>query len=355
MTDTSNGAVKTVRNGHAHPDERNCPTCGSVIPLTVYAAILGRLNAHDVEIEKKAEQAVAARFMRQIAEAERKKKTEIATAIKTVEAKLKSIRDNQASAVAAAVEVERQKSGKAVAEAVAVAKIEFATEKARLEADLSLLQKKVAARPAHQIGEPAEVDLFDTLVAAFPGDDISRVPKGVPGPDIVHRINPSGCVLVYDSKAHKVWSNRWTAKLRDDMKRMSPPAEHGVLVSSVFPRGEHHGLMLRDGIVVVSPSRVLPVAHILRKQAIQLHALALSSEQRDGKTAQIYLLLTSNQTADLWARHDEALEHLLEIEGTDSRHQQKTRDQRIETVGSLRAMIRDDLVASINTILGGGS
>ena len=130
----------------------------------------------------------------------------------------------------------------------------------------------------------------------------------------MHRVSSCGSTIIYDSKNHKVWASKWTTKLRDDMKTVSPAADHAVLVTTVFPKGQHQGLLYRDGVMVVSPTRVIPVAHLMRRHALQTYALRLSNEQRTEKTTQLYVLLTSNQTAGLWERHSEALRSLVDIE-----------------------------------------
>jgi len=117
-------------NGHAGVGECHCPLCFSVLAPDRYAAVVGSLSARESEIE----QTISARFTRQIADAERKRKVEIDAAVK---AATKALRDGQAGIVAATIAAERERSDKVVAEAVNAVKIEFATEKARLETTLA--------------------------------------------------------------------------------------------------------------------------------------------------------------------------------------------------------------------------
>jgi hypothetical protein len=64
-------------------------------------------------------------------------------------------------------------------------------------------------------------------------------------------------------------------------------------------------------------------------------------------------MLTSNRIADLWQRHAESLNGLVDIERADEKHQGRTRAQRIELVNGLRSMIHDDLVKKIDDIMSG--
>jgi hypothetical protein len=126
-----------------------------------------------------------------------------------------------------------------------------------------------------------------------------------------------------------------------------------VVSPTAFPKGEHHGLLYREGVMIVTRTRVVPVVHLMRRQAMQAHALRLSNEQRDEKTTKLFVLLTSNRVADLWERHSESLRGLLEIERADEKHQGRTRAQRIELVDGIRSMIHDDLVKKIDDIMSG--
>src|SRR5262249_22326961 len=122
------------------------------------------------------EQEVEAKFSRQLAEAEKKRKREVDAAVK---AATQALREGQQAAIAAALDAERKRSEKAVADAVNAAMIEFATEKARLETTLADVQRKLQARTPHDRGEPAEVALADAVAAVLPSTDICRrVEKG---------------------------------------------------------------------------------------------------------------------------------------------------------------------------------
>jgi hypothetical protein len=328
----------TVRpNGHDHATfaADTCPYCGA--PLT--AASLAKIGKIEADLKARVAREVA-RAETQASAAIERAKREAARAAETV--------------VAARLRAQREADEKKLAEAVANERTRAYAEKISFEQQVNDLQRRLQNQTANQLGDQGEIDLFDLLRSEFPGDEISRVPKGHPGPDIVHRVSGCGATIIYDSKNHKVWANKWTTKLRDDMKTVSPAADHAVLVTTVFPKGEHHGLLYRDGVMVVSPTRVIPVAHLMRRHALQMHGLRLSTDQRDEKTVQLYILLTSNQTADLWARHSEALRGLMDIENSDSKHQEKTRNQRLEVVTGLQSMIHEDLLVQIDRIISGG-
>jgi hypothetical protein len=307
--------------------------------------VVGALSMRALEIEK----AVEARFAQQLAEVDRKKKSEIAAAVK---AATKALRDGQARVVAAAVAAEREKSGKAVAEAVIAEKIAHATDRARLEADLSLLQKKLAALPAHKIGEPAEIDLFDSLVAAFPGDQISRVAKGVKGPDVVMDVViPSGDIagrVILDSKAHARWSNKFTTKLRSD--QLNAKADFAILVSSAFPAGTRE-LHLQDGVLVISPSRVVTIVAFLRQQIIANRRLRLSAEARDEKGDRLLAYLTT-EGHDHFGRLEKAANDLIDLEAKQIDMETGFHRKRGEMIRAVQC-VHEELLGEIDRIIAG--
>src|SRR5438270_9758576 len=90
----------------------------------------------------------------------------------------------------------------------------------------------------HELGEPAEVDLFGSLQAALPDDRVSRVGKGQRGPDVVieilHHEAAVGLIIV-ESKNHARWSNKFVEKLKAD--QLARGADFAILSSSTFPKG----------------------------------------------------------------------------------------------------------------------
>lgn len=352
MNGRTNGRL--YPNGRTEPAECRCPVCSSIIRPEQLAIIVGAEAARRLEIE----QAVEAKFAKQLADAEKTRKGEIAAAVKAAlkvaETKLKTIREQQTATIATAVAAEREKTGKLVVEAVAAAKVEHATERARLEADLSLLQKKLAARPAHQIGEPAEVDLYDTLVAAFPGDRISRVAKGVKGPDVVMDVvTPSGDIagrVILDSKAHARWSNKFTTKLRAD-QLAGKPAEFAILVSSAFPAGARE-LHLQDGVLVVSPARVVVVVQFLRQQIIANHRLKLSVEARDEKGDRLLAYLTSDAGFECLGAFAKTIDDMIDLEARQLDVETGFHRRRGEMIRAIQRA-HEELVTEIDRIISG--
>ena len=182
--------------------------------------------------------------------------------------------------VNARVQETREALEKANAEALAQAKAENDADKRKLTAKLETLQRQLEKERANELGEGAEVELFDALKAEFSDDHIRPVPKGVSGADILHTVMHNGqdCgTIIYDSKNTGAWRNDYVAKLLQD--QTAAKADHAVLSTLKFPAGAAQ-LEVRDGVVIVNPARAVAILRIIRRQMLLVHTLRLSKAER---------------------------------------------------------------------------
>jgi hypothetical protein len=216
--------------------------------------------------------------------------------------------------LAARLHEQREALELAMTNAVNAEKSAVFEEKLKLSNKVEELQRALDRKTAEELGEGAEIDLFEALKAEFEGDKIERVNKGQPGADVLHTVIHNGkpCgMIVYDSKNHKAWRSEFVTKLASD--KMAAKAEHAILSTHKFPAGDRQ-LTQQDGIIIASPARVVAVAQIIRSHMIQSHTLRLSAEERGQKTAALYSFMTSEQCAALFARIDAHAEDLLEMQ-----------------------------------------
>ena len=92
-------------------------------------------------------------------------------------------------------------------------------EREKYAAKLKQMERQLQAKTSNELGEGAELDLFEALRDAFPDDKITRTRKGQQGADIRHEVLRGGdvcAVIVYDSKNHKAWRSGFVTKLRED-------------------------------------------------------------------------------------------------------------------------------------------
>ena len=226
-------------------------------------------------------------------------------------------------------------------------------EKQRLEKTIADLQRQVAKQTSNELGERAEIDLFDDLQGAFPDDDIKRIPKGEPGADIWQDILVNGefCGrLIYDSKNRKNYLTKYATKLRED--QLAADADHAILATRVFRKGENQ-LFLDEGVVVAHPARVVALATMLREQVVRIFKANLSQEHRDRKTAELYDYINSEQCHNLFEQVDSVVESILELEVTEQKQHQKIWNKRGDMVKTVQRLVLGQLRNQIDQIIEG--
>ena len=237
------------------------------------------------------------------------------------------------------------------AEALAQAKAETDTETRKLTGQLEDLRRKLEKQRAVELGEGAEVKLFDALKAEFPGDDIRRVPRGVSGADVLHTVMHNGqdCgKIIYDSKNTAAWRNDYVAKLIQD--QTAAKADHAVLSTLKFPAGATQ-LAVRDGVVIVNPARAVAIVRIIRRQMLLVHTLRLSKAERSSKMAELYDFITSERCAHLLGRIDTDSDALLELQAAEVRAHQNHWKREGTLVRSLQKA-KAELEVEIEFIIG---
>jgi hypothetical protein len=221
----------------------------------------------------------------------------------------------------------------------------------RMSEKVASLQRQLDHKTADELGEGAEVDVFESLKAEFPMDKIQRVKKGEAGADIIHEILNNGRIcgkIVYDSKNREAWRNDYTTKLRDD--QIAAEADHAILSSRVFPAGTKQ-LHVKDGVIVANPARVIALVHILREHVLQVSDLTITVEARDEKSTQLYEFITSDRCNQQFEQMESVAEALLALDVKEVTAHQKTWSDRGQLVRKLERA-RTTLQFDINQITG---
>jgi len=126
-------------------------------------------------------------------------------------------------------------------------------ETQRLTGKVEDLARQLERKTANELGEGAELDLFESLKQEFEGDQIMRVSKGAAGADSIHDVVHRGKIcgrLVYDAKNRNAWRNEYVTKLRED--QITAQAEHAILSSLKFPADAH---VARGGLIALDQDR----------------------------------------------------------------------------------------------------
>lgn len=157
--------------------------------------------------------------------------------------------------------------------------------------------KQKAEQGSQQLqGEVQELLLEQTLQSQFYMDCVSPVPKGEFGGDILQQVfNPQGMdcgLVIWEAKRTKHWNNEWLSKLKDDQR--AAKADIAIIVSHALPQNVESFECI-DGIWVIHPKVILPVATLLRESLIQIHFARQTAKGQETKAGMIYDYLTGTR------------------------------------------------------------
>jgi hypothetical protein len=346
----------THESGSISVDEALCPTCDQPVSPEKFEQIQVRIEGEERARAAKIERTLQARFAGEMAKVEATKKAEVEKARKDAAAQIEKAK-REVAAREVAIRQEATKAATAVlapkiAEAVNSEKQRSYAEKLKLTEQLDDMKRRLEKKTAGELGDEAEIDLFEALKREFTGDQITRIAKGVPGADIIHRVvhNSAVCgTLIYDCKNRKRWQNRFTAKLRED--QLAEEADHAVLVAAVFPAGMSQ-LGLKDGVIIAAPQRVIALAHLLRRLTIQMHVLRLGNEARVDKTERLYAFMTSDQATQVWDQIAQATNGLEALENSEKSAHARVWARRADLHHAVKAST-DALFSQIDRIISG--
>lgn len=186
------------------------------------------------------------------------------------------------------------------------------------------LSRKLSDKTQDEFGSWQEEDLAGMLTQAFPRDNIERVGKGRRGADVVQIVMENGRELgtiIYESKNVSQWSNAFVDKAVGYRRQYVTP--HVVIVSNRFP-GKEKEFCVRKGVSIVSPARVVHLAHVLRDAVVAIGKLELSMDARTEKVDEIYKYLRSAEFKQQLAGVETACAELRKLQTTEkdwhSRH-----------------------------------
>jgi hypothetical protein len=343
---------------HGHAADERCPMCEQPIARDIARRIETKRREQQEAAVAIARSEVAASTDRRVeaARVEARQAAETAMLAKLTELQARLAEAEQARAALkseqeAAIAQRVQEMQAAVQNERDAAVLSEKAKVLKLQSELADMQRKLEGKSAHELGENSEIDLFEQLKAAFEGDRIRRVGKGVNGADVIHEVVNNGRVcgkIIYDAKNRNAWQNEFVAKLRAD--KLAESADHAILSSNKFPKGAkniHH----QDGVIVASPAQVVAVVEILRSLTIRMHGLRVSAEEREKKSVEIYAFVTSEHCRQLLDSVDIQTGKMLELETKEMEAHRRIWDQRGKLIQAVRK-VNGDLTFEIDRIIG---
>lgn len=306
------------------------------------AAEVGDLTVQLTEAQKKVEEA-------QKAELElRKDRRELEQKQKELELEVARTLDLERVKI-------REQAVKEVTEATELKDAEAAKRENDLRRQVSELQRKMEQGSQQLQGEVLELALEQQLAQQFPSDQISPVPKGVHGGDIVHRVidnlgRDCGAIL-WEAKRTKNWSKDWLPKLRDDQR--TAKAQIAVLVSVELPK-DIAAFGQRDGIWISDRAHAVGLALALRAGLVEISKAMAAVEGRQEKTDLVYNYLSSvefeNRVKGILEAFTEMRKDLSKERAAMERHWAK-REKQLNLVIKNTSGLHGDLAAIMGRAL----
>jgi hypothetical protein len=378
----------SVIDHHAHQATDNCPWCEQPVPHDQFQLIKSRIEAQERQRSDEVTKKLTAQFTAEKANDAAKAKAEIEQAKQNFSSQIEalqkqslareaSIRDETKKAAEASMQSQvqaaqqqlrtlqasqeqvlnrrlleqREALEKSSIAAVNTERAKSFEKEQKLQGIVQDLQRKLENKTAQELGEGAEVDLYEALKADFPDDKITRVDKGAPGDDLIHEVihNGKSCgTIVYDSKNRNAWRNDFVTKLRED--QLSAKADHAILSTLAFPAGMHQ-LHLQEGVIVTNPARVIALVQLVRKHVLQMHTMRVSNETRDQKTAALYAFITSERCSMFLNGIEQKTQDMLDLEVKEQTAHKNTWTRRGQLLRDVQK-IKVDLCSEIDHIIG---
>ena len=273
------------------------------------------------------------------------------TKAQAAEEKLNTAIEQQEAAIAARLAEQREALEKAKVDAVNAEKSKFFEENLKLTNKVEELKRTLEKKSNEELGEGAEIDLFEALKAEFPDDNIQRIPKGSPGADIRHIVMMNGneCgTILYNSKNHNQFRTDHVTKLKAD--QIADKAEHAILSTYKFPQGTRH-VHVQDGVVLVSPARVVAIATIIRGHMTQMYTLRVSRVERESKMSELFEFIVSERCTQLLGRIEKQAEDLLELQAKEIKWHKNNWEKQGEAYKAIQKA-KGDLETDIGRIIG---
>jgi hypothetical protein len=366
------------------PGAKVCPWCDQEIPPEKLQEISGKIVAReraqlqaiteklqqryaiekaeadakakaDLELERQqgaAREAAAREEAWKAAEAaSRKKLAEVQARSADAEGKLAKLQEQHECVLKERLDSQREILEKAKEDAINAERAKGFEETQKLSNKVAELQRALENKTADELGEGAEVNLFEALKKEFPNDRIERIVKGAPGADLNHVVLHHGreCgKIIYDSKNHKAFRNEHVEKLAED--QIAAQADHAILSTHKFPQGTRQ-LHVQDGVLLANPARVVAVVTLIRQHLVQTHTLRLSRAERENKTAALYAFITSQRCTQLFGRIDAQTDELLEHQLKEKKWHEHAWRKQGEAIRSIQK-VKAELSTEISCIIG---
>jgi Uncharacterized protein conserved in bacteria (DUF2130) len=308
----------------------SCPWCGSTIPHARFLEIQQRIRAE----EQRRVSTMEADFKKRETAIRQQVETTVNQRVLLAQQQAEQQRKKELAAQRASLEKERDSQ-------LLKRQADFSREKEGLQKTVLELQRQVERKTPNDLGDGAEIDVYEALRDAFPGDKITRVDKGQPGGDILHEVLHKGAScgrILIDAKNRQQWKYDFVTKLRAD--QTDAGAEHAILATTVFPSGKKE-LAIESDVILVNPARTVHIVTLLRAAMVQTHVRGLSIKERATKMSRLYEFITSPTYAQRVREAEKLTDDILELDVQEKKTHDNVWKKRGTLATRLNAVLRE--------------
>lgn len=192
-------------------------------------------------------------------------------------------------------------------------------------------------------------ELHEVVSEAFQGDEFLPVKRGVSGADLEHKVfyltngKPvcAGTIL-YEAKRVRDWKPEFVAAAKRACQIHQTP--HIIIVSNTLP--DESEASLQDGVLVVSPKALLPVATAYRFWMVEAHRAGLQAKGMDATKILEYVTSDKFRVAlDAILNAASSLKKRLEREKTQLARHWIARASEYETISGKTVEIQESILS----------
>jgi hypothetical protein len=178
-------------------------------------------------------------------------------------------------------------------------KIKELERQLEVQKDLAIEAVRKAEQGSMQSqGEIQEITLEKMLRDYYIYDEVTEIKKGQKGADSLQHVKTLMGVtagkIYYESKRTKHFDYGWIKKLKQD--NQSIKADILVIVTQTMPV-EQESFFYCDGVWVCNLWETKGLSMVLRHSLLQMHAVAVTNQGKEGKMELLYSYLTSREFA----------------------------------------------------------
>jgi hypothetical protein len=311
------------------PVER-CPWCGSRITHARFVQIQDAIRKDEQRKLAAAEKQIHERLAKEILAQQQKLEAERARILKQLQ-EAEKLRKKEIADIRQILQKDRDA-------ALLKKDAEFARERDALQKKIADMSRRV--RGTGEVAEGGEIDLYDALRGAFPEDQISRT-KGKTSGNLVHDIRykgkSAGKILI-DCRPRAAWQHAFVTKLRQDQSEVG--ADQAILATSMFPAGKKE-LFVDSGVIVVAPARVPAMVDVLRKALIAMYVARMSDAERTDRLGRLFKFMTSPAFKRRLAEAAELAGEALQIDVDEKRAHDNVWKKRGTVLTRIKNVLRE--------------